>query len=582
MEGELSNKESGRISMKFVNVLVAFAFIALCGVLVFNYLNDPAGKQTGTENGENRGATKKTGQYLDITFYSSSAKKSWIDEMVRDFNGSGHSLENKTIRVKAIHVNSGDSLEDLKQGRIKPDMWSPGDESWLELGAAHWRNVKQKPLFEGYAPLVDIPLVIAMWEPMAKALGYPKPIGWTDIASLASSPKGWESLGRPEWGRFRWGHAHPDANSGFLTIVSEVYAALGKTDGLTPDDLKKPEVVSFLKQFEGAVEHYGLSNSWIDDLMHAKGPAYLSAAAQYENTIIETNQKHRNQPFKLVAIYPKEGTFWTRHPTAIIEEEWMTPEKKKASQKFIDFLLSLESQRRAMDMGLRPISKDVAIASPFDEDHGVSPALAEEKIFRVPEEGVLKRIVDLWEDVKVPATVFLVLDRSGSMKGKAMENAKEGAIQFLKSMKPRDQVKVIVFNNEVTTLNELCLVRECAENAAGRLQEVFAEGGTALHDAVMSSYGSLIEMKKKNPNRRYGIVVLSDGKDTSSRVSRFDFIDFLPRGEDFDVPKVYTIAYGDEADRDLLAEISNRTNARLFSSSIERIGETYKELSANF
>ena len=43
-----------------------------------------------------------------------------------------------------------------------------------------------------------------------------------------------------------------------------------------------------------------------------------------------------------------------------------------------------------------------------------------------------------------------------------------------------------------------------------------------------------------------------------------------------------SIAYGSQADEALLAEISNRTNARLFTSSPDEILKTYKELSANF
>jgi Ca-activated chloride channel homolog len=577
-----SRKSSGMASIRVFNSLVALAFIGLCGVLVYKYLQPPQQDSRPVQTDQSTGREKTAKGYLDLRFDSSSAKKSWIDEMVRLFNEESHRVADMVVRVHPYHVNSGDSLDDLKAGKIRPDLWSPGDESWLEMAATHWKNVKQKTLFDSYTPLVNIPLVIAIWEPMAKALGHPNPIGWKDVARVASNPRGWEALGHPEWGRFRWGHAHPDANSGFLTIISEVYAGLGKTGGLTPDDLKKPEVTAFLKEFEGTVEHYGLSNTWLDDLMHAKGPAYLSAAVQYENTIIETNQKHGNSPFKLVAVYPSEGSFWTRHPVVVIDEEWMTPEKKEASKKFIDFLLSEQAQRRAMEMGLRPIRKDLELSAPFDEDHGVNPKATSDKMFQVPDEGVLKRVRDLWEDVKVPATVVLVLDRSGSMKGKPMDSAKQGAIHFIRSMKPRDDLEVIVFNNSVTALSKLCQVQQCGEDAADKVEGIFAEGGTALHDAIHRCYGNLIERRKRDPNRRYGIVVLSDGKDTSSKLSRFDFLDTFPSGEDFDVPKIYTIAYGSDADQDLLSEVSNRTNGRLFSSSPEKIAATYKELSANF
>jgi Ca-activated chloride channel family protein len=149
-------------------------------------------------------------------------------------------------------------------------------------------------------------------------------------------------------------------------------------------------------------------------------------------------------------------------------------------------------------------------------------------------------------------------------------------------MKPRDQLSVVLFNHEITELIPPCTVRECGERAIPLIEGVFAEGNTSLHDVVAGSYRGLRELQRAQPGRRYSILLLSDGKDTSSRTSRNDFIDALPSGEDYDVPKIYSIAYGPQADRDLLAEISNRTNARLFTSTPEEISKTYKELSANF
>ena len=524
----------------------------------------------------------RSDQILTINLYSSSAKQTWIDKMVREFNAARNEVGSQVIQVRAFHGNSGEQLDQIKEGKIKPDLWSPGDESWLTMATTHWKSVKQKDLYDQYHPLVNIPLVIAMWEPMAVALGYPNPLAWQDIAKLAANPKGWAAHGHPEWGKFRWGHAHPDANSGFLSIISEVYAILNKTDGITPQDLKDPKVISFLREFEGAVEHYGLSNTWIDDLMHAKGPAYLSCAVQYENTIIESNEKNKNKPFKLVAIYPKEGNFWTQHPVAVLKADWVTPEKAEASKKFIGFLLSKDAQTKAMELGLRPILKELELAAPFDEQHGIMSKLPGIKQFTVPNEDVLKRIRDLWEEVKIPATIVLALDRSGSMKGTPMDNAKTGAIEFIKNMKPRDQIMVTLFHSEITSLAGLCFIRDCGEQTITKLEGVFAEGQTALHDVVHKTYNLIKELQKKDPRRRYSILLLSDGRDTASALNRHDFLDTLPKGEDFNVPKIYTIAYGTEADKDLLAEIANRTNARLFISSPGEIAKTYRELSANF
>ena len=286
--------------------------------------------------------------------------------MVKQFNAAGHRVGRKTIVVKASHGNSGEQLDQLKEGTIKPDLWSPGDESWLELAAAHWKAVKQRELFDASAPLVDIPLVIAMWEPMARALGYPaSSSAGSTSPSVAATPGGLGGLRPPGVGEVPLGARPPRRQFRLPRGVSEVYAALGKTAGITPEDLRSPRVTTFLKDFEGAVEHYGLSNSWIDDLMHAKGPGYLSAAVQYENTIIESNGKHGNKPFKLVAIYPREGNVWTRHPTAILKEAWVTEEKREAAQQFLDFLLGREAQEAAMALGLRPDPQGRAARQPL-------------------------------------------------------------------------------------------------------------------------------------------------------------------------------------------------------------------------
>ena len=103
-----------------------------------------------------------------------------------------------------------------------------------------------------------------------------------------------------------------------------------------------------------------------------------------------------------------------------------------------------------------------------------------------------------------------------------------------------------------------------------------------MYDAVQRSYKRLLAMQQKDPGRRYGMVVLSDGMDNHSSINRHDFLDSLPQPEDFDAPKIYAIAYGPKADRALLQRISGRTNARVFSSSPDEIARTYKELSANF
>lgn len=572
--------------MNFNRALAAFVVVVFLGICA--YALTRRGSDTSptapsasvvASNGGPPAAAPGT---LPIFLVSSNAKQTFIDKAVDEFNKLKIDVGGKTVIVKVEHVNSGDSWNEIKEGRSKPDLWSPGDESWIRIANDAWKGLYSKPLFDKSEPLVNVPLCIAMWEPMAQALGYPKPIGWTDIAKISADPQGWGRYGHPEWGPFKWGHAHVDANSGFLTVVSEVYATTGKTKGLTVDDLKKKEVLAAVTQMEQSVAHYGLSSVWIDNFMREKGPAYLSAAVQYENAIVEGNKKTQNKPFRVVAIYPKEGTVLNQHPIAIAQGDWMNDDRKAASQKFIDYLLKPETQTMAMSLGLRPISKAIRITEPFTPEWGVLADLPAIPTFEVPSEDILRRVTDLWLDAKKPASVMMLVDISGSMSGEPMEKAKEGAVGFIERMHARDELEIRTFNNVITQLLPVAPVATAGEEAKTKVRGLFANGGTHLYEVLRDATTVWNDRKKKNPNRHYGIVILTDGQDEGSRISRADLMDVLPKGDNPETVKIFSIAYGQKADKTFLQEVSNKSNARLFESTSKNIARVYQELSANF
>jgi Ca-activated chloride channel family protein len=75
-------------------------------------------------------------------------------------------------------------------------------------------------------------------------------------------------------------------------------------------------------------------------------------------------------------------------------------------------------------------------------------------------------------------------------------------------------------------------------------------------------------------------VLLSDGKDTSSALSENAmFQTCLPQSESADVVKIFTIAYGDDADEELLERIAERTYGRAFVADPENIAEIYQAIS---
>jgi len=167
---------------------------------------------------------------LEIVFTYGSEKQSWIDQSTNAFNSERRrSKSGKLIHVRPVPMGSGESIDELLVGRTQAHLTSPASSAFIKLGNAESRAKTGKDLVGPTQNLVLSPVVIAMWKPMAEALGWgQRPIGWADVVDLARRPDGWASRQHPEWGRFRFGHTHPRAsNSGLIALLAETYAGAG-------------------------------------------------------------------------------------------------------------------------------------------------------------------------------------------------------------------------------------------------------------------------------------------------------------------------------------------------------------------
>jgi Ca-activated chloride channel family protein len=76
--------------------------------------------------------------------------------------------------------------------------------------------------------------------------------------------------------------------------------------------------------------------------------------------------------------------------------------------------------------------------------------------------------------------------------------------------------------------------------------------------------------------------VLSDGKDTSSTQKLSDVLDRVKTNEGAEGSRIFTVAYGDEADEDLLKNIANTSNALYMKGNAGNIDKIYHQISAYF
>ena len=570
------SSDSGSLSTRRFHSLFVFLTI-LAGALL----------QSGCNRSNNSGAARSEGSAapagsLELVFTYGSEKENWIKDVTEKFNQAGNkTASGQRIFVRATPMGSGELIDDILAGNTKAHIISPASGAFITLGNAESRTKTGHELVSSTDNLVLSPVVIAMWRPMAEAIGYgKKPIGWADILALARSDKGWAQYGAPQWGQFKFGHTHPQySNSGLISVIAEAYAANKKTANLTLADVQNPRTAEFVRGVEHSVVHYGSSTGFFGRKMFGAGPQFLSAAVLYESMVIESYAQ--NLQFPVVAIYPKEGTFWSDHPIGIVNRDWVTPAHKEAAQIYIKYLLARPQQEKAMTYGFRPGAVDVPLASPIDASHGVDPKEPKTTL-EVPSAEVINSVLEMWKQDKKTADVVLVLDTSGSMvEEQKMQNAREGAKQLVSMLDDSDTFSLLPFSTKMNWAFQDLPVKTQRQHAQDTIASLFADGGTELYDSIDAAYQHLLQKGTTNDQIR-AVVVLTDGADTESTEKLEDLLSHIQQNSETRPISIFSIAYGKDARRDVLQQISQSTQARMYEGTPKNIVEVFRDISTFF
>ena len=113
---------------------------------------------------------------------------------------------------------------------------------------------------------------------------------------------------------------------------------------------------------------------------------------------------------------------------------------------------------------------------------------------------------------RVPVSLGIVLDTSGSMAGDKMRAAQSALNRFLYDLLDGDdELFLYRFSNDPALLQNWTTDRGLLSRALGR---IVPNGGTAMYDAVAEA----IPLAEEGQNRKKAVLLISDGNDTSSRV----------------------------------------------------------------
>lgn len=129
--------------------------------------------------------------------------------------------------------------------------------------------------------------------------------------------------------------------------------------------------------------------------------------------------------------------------------------------------------------------------------------------FLVYEDGERQRITHFSSE-RVPVSLGIVLDTSGSMEGEKMLAARDALDRFLYDLLgPDDEVFLYRFSYQPRLIHDWTTDRDRLSRALGGIRP---RGGTALYDAVADA----VVLAEEGRHRKKAVVIISDGNDTNS------------------------------------------------------------------
>ena len=177
--------------------------------------------------------------------------------------------------------------------------------------------------------------------------------------------------------------------------------------------------------------------------------------------------------------------------------------------------------------------------------------------FQVFEDGEEQKISFFSHDLRVPISVGVLIDSSGSMRYK-LQQALQTVREIALALSPQDEMFVVSFNSDVEVRHHFTSNMQEIQRS---LRDIKASGETAAYDAIQLAVTD--EMKKAKHNKKI-LLLITDGFDTKSHINATRVEDILKRSEVL----VYAIGIDDDDDDPL---VLRRTRYHIYHYMLGRL-----------
>jgi Ca-activated chloride channel homolog len=490
------------------------------------------------------------------------------------------------VRALTVDVVAADLLKAATSNRDPGmDVWIPESSTWAKVLSR--RPEVDRLLPDVFSILASSPVVAAIPEPMAKAVGWPDRVVELDqLVAVAQDPAGWGRFGHPEWGRVRVGWQSPQASSDGLDGLMTLFARLD-SDAATPAQLRGgmlrvQNALSTLDVDQQKV-FASLSDPTLSTLEALRGSMITPSTEREVRAFNATRPKVPLAPVTIgvsgaaskVGYLPLYGTSLDRVRAMTAAEGWRA------------FLQTEAGNRAFAQAGWRvPGGQAGTPTGPATVGAGatarqVTPATLE---LSQPTLQSINRALQSWSALERRGSVLLVVDVSGSMKQKVrklgltrLQLAQQALTSAVTSFSDRSSLGLWQFSRRLDGSKDYRAVvplggsgdtvgtgtrREAVLRGISSLR---AGGETGLYDTTLAA---VREMQAKWQPDTDVVVLLSDGRnDDAGSMSLKQLVATLQSEKVTSHPvRVFTIAYGEQADAAALRAIATATGGSTFTA----------------
>jgi len=376
-----------------------------------------------------------------------------------------------------------------------------------------------------------------------------------------------------------YGMTNPtSSNTGMSALFAVASAIAKKTEDLSVEEVDREK----LKDFLAGQKLTAGSSGWLAEA-YVRDEARLDGLVNYEAVLLRLNeQSGLREP--LTVIYPQDGVISADYPLMLLSEP-----KRQAFEQLVTALRSDAFQAGPVArMYLRPSNPNVSRSASLSGD-----AVAELSFPNRLE--VIDAVLAAYQsELRRPATSIYLLDVSGSMRGKRIEQVKnalevltgaEGNSLTARFVRFQHRERVILVPFSGSPLQPARFAMEDTKSEADSYQALRnyasgleAHGGTAIYSALEMAYGLANQELARDPDRIVTVVLLTDGENTQG-LSYEDFRLRFEGGEANALQRVPTfpILFGEASSRQL-DEIAQLTGGRAFDGRRANLATVFKEI----